>query len=44
MTISILHKCMIFGKRNQHNKYEMNKHMLEEVEVEKDLGVIVHKT
>ena len=36
-------KCMHFGKKKQHYKYKMNEHMLEEVEVEKDLGVIVDK-
>ena len=36
-------KYMHFGKKNQQHKYKMNEHMLEEVEVEKDLGVIVDK-
>ena len=36
-------KCMHFGKKNQQHKYKMNEHTLEEVEVEKDLGVIVDK-
>ena len=36
-------KCMHFGKKNQHYKYKMNDHTLEEIEVEKDLGVIVDK-
>ena len=36
-------KCMHLGKKNQQHKYKMNEHMLEEVEVEEDLGVIVDK-
>ena len=36
-------KCMHFGKKNQQHKYKMNEHTLKEVEVEKDLGVIVDK-
>ena len=36
-------KRMHFGKKHQHYKYRINEHTLEEVEVEKDLGVIVDK-
>ena len=34
---------MHFGKKNQQHEYKMKEHMLEEVEVEKELGVIVDK-
>ena len=33
-----------FWKEKPTYKYKMNEHTLEEVEIEKDLGVIVDKT